>query len=161
MTPFAPASNLEIEHILESAVILSWSELVSRSEPAMIHVEYATAPEPCLQYLKIWQSGKRGKWDLICEYWISAGSAGDPKIGLTFCASYHSPRLTEILGNVLQHQKSIPDALSGETKLNLIVIAFPTPEEKQSAIRCISQAYRERGLSFAATQGTRLNHDAA
>ena len=161
MIPVPSTTNLRIEQILESAVILGWNELLSGSDSATVHVEYATAPEPCLQYLKIWQSGKRGKWDLVCEYWISAGSAGNPKIGLTFGASYHSPRLTEILENVLQHQKGIPDALSGETKLNLIVVAFPGPGERQSAIRCISQAYEQRGLSFAAKQGARLNNDAA
>jgi hypothetical protein len=73
----------------------------------------------------------------------------------------HSPRLTEMLENILQHQKGIPAPFSGETKLNLIIVAFPTPEEKQSAVRCISQAYERRGLSFAPMQGTRLNNEVA
>jgi hypothetical protein len=158
MTSLAPATHRQIEDILESAVILSWNELLSGSHSAMVHVEYATAPEPCLQYLKIWRFEKQRKWDLICEYWISAGSAGTPKIGLTFGPSYHSPRLSEILESVLQEQKDIPDALSGETKLNLIVVAVPTPEERLSATRCISDAYEQRGLSFTGMRGHRLNH---
>jgi hypothetical protein len=148
MTSLASAIDLQIEHILESAVILSWNELVSGSDSAMIQVEYATAPEPCLQYLKTWRSTKRGEWDLICEYWISAGSAGAPKIGLTFGAGYHSACLTEILESVLRHQGDIPDPLSGETKLNLIIVALPTQEESLRATRCISEAYEQRGLSF-------------
>jgi hypothetical protein len=154
MTSLASATNLQIEHILESAVILSWKELLSGSDSAMVHVEYATAPEPCLQYLKIWRSAKRGEWDLICEYWISAGPAGAPRIGLTFGPDYHSARLIEILDSVLRHQRDVPDILSGETKLNLIVVALPTPQEILSATRCISEAYEQRGLSFASMRDT-------
>ena len=154
MSSLVSATHLQIEHILESAVILSWKELISGSDSAMIHVEYATAPEPCLQYLKIWRSAEPGEWDLICEYWISAGPAGAPKIGLTFGPDYHSARLTEILGSVLRHHRDVPDILSGETKLNLIIVALPTPQEKLSATRCISEAYEQRGLSFASMRGT-------
>ena len=137
MSSLASATHLQIEHILESAVILSWKEPISGrgSDSAIVHVEYATAPEPSLQYLKIWRTAKRGEWDLICEYWISAGSAGAPKIGLTFGPGYHSASLTEILESVLRHQGDVPDALSGETKLTLIVVALPTPQEKLSATR--------------------------
>jgi hypothetical protein len=159
MTLLAPITNLQLEHVLESAVILSWNELLNGSDSAMIHVEYATAPEPCLQYLKIWQSTTRAKWDLICEYWMSAGSEGTPHIGLTFGAGYHSPRLTEILESILRHQGGIPDALSGQTKLNLIVVALPTAQERLSATRCISEAYEQRGLSFAIS-GNRIENAA-
>jgi hypothetical protein len=156
MTSPGSATNLQIEQILESAVILSWNELLSGSDSAMVHVEYATAPEPCLQYLKIWRSAKQANWDLICEYWISAGSpgAGAPRIGLTFGPSYHSPRMTEILETILRHQGQIPDALCGETKLNLIVVASPTPQERLGAARCISEAFEQRGLSFAVMRDT-------
>lgn len=155
MSSLASATHPQIERILESAVILSWKELLSGSDSTTVHVEYATAPEPSLQYLKIWRLGKRGEWDLICEYWISAGSAGVPRIGLTFCPGYHSARLTEILGNVLRHQSNVPDALSGKTKLNLIILALPTQQESLSATKCISDAYQQRGLSFASMSGAR------
>jgi hypothetical protein len=79
----------------------------------------------------------------------TARPAGAPKIGLTFGPDYHSARLTEILESVLRHHRDVPDILSGETKLNLIVVALPTPQEKLSATRCISDAYEQRGLSFA------------
>lgn len=156
MSSFVSATHLQIEHILESAVILSWNELLSGrgSDSAIVHVECATAPEPSLQYLKMWRSAKRGEWDLICEYWISGGSASAPKIGLTFGPGYRSARLTEILESVLRHEGDVPDTLSGETKLTLILVALPTPQEKLRATRCISEAYEQRGLSFASTRGT-------
>jgi len=147
----SPVRNLQLEHVLESAVILSWNELLSGSDSAIVHVECATAPEPCLQYLKIWRSTKHTKWDLICEYWISAGSEGTPQVGLTFSTGYHSPRLTEILESILRHHGGIPDALSGQTKLNLIVVALPTAQERLTATRCISEAYKQRGLSFSSS----------
>lgn len=157
MTSLAPATNLQIEDVLESAVILSWSELLSSAESAMVHVEYATAPEPCLQYLKIWRSRKQAQWDLICEYWVSAGPTGAPHMGLTFGRGYHSPCLTKILESILRHQGGIPDALSGKTKISLIVVGLPTPQEKLSATRCMSEAYQQRGLSFAAMRDSGLN----
>jgi hypothetical protein len=157
MTSPALVTNLKIDEILESAVILSWNELFIGSDSTSVHVEYAIAPEPCLQYLKIWRSAKKG-WDLICEYWVSGGQAGSSKIGLTFGHGYHSPRLTEILESILRHQGDVPDVLSGKTKLNLLVIALPTPQEKLSATRRIAKAYEQRGLSFADSAGFRLNH---
>jgi len=159
MSWLAPPPNLPLDDILESAVILSWSELFSGPDSSMVHVEYATAPEPCLQYLKIWRSSKRSKWELICEYWISAGSAGAPHIGLTFGRGYRSPRLTKMLESILRHQGGIPDALAGETKLNLIVVGLPTPQERLSATRCMSMAYEQRGLSFATMRDSRLNRE--
>jgi hypothetical protein len=86
------------------------------------------------------------QWDLICEYWISAGSAGVPHIGLTFGRGYQSAVLSEILEYLFRHQGGIPDALSGETKLNVIVVALPTSQERLSATRCISKAYEQWGL---------------
>jgi len=154
MTTTAPATNLELQNVLESAVILSWNELLSGFDSAMVHVEYATAPEPCLQYLKMWRSMKQGKWDLVCEYWISAGSAGTPPVGLTFGRGYHSPLLSEILGCLLRQQRGTPDVFSGETKLNVIVVALPTSQERLSATRCISKAYEQRGLPFATMRKT-------
>lgn len=154
----APSTNLGIEHVLESAVILSWNELLSGSDPSMIHVEYATAPEPCLQYLKIWRS-RRQQWDLVCEYWMAAGGPGAPKMGLTFGRGHQSPSLTKILGSILQHQGGIPDALSGKTKINLIVVGLPTPQEKLTAARCMSEAYEQRGLSFAAMRDPGLSRE--
>lgn len=152
MISVASATTLKIEHILESAVILSWNELLNGSDSAMVHVEYATAPEPCLQYLKMWRSIRRGKWDLMCEYWITAGAPGGPKIGLTFGPGYYSLRLAGVLASILSHRNGIPDPLFGETKINLIFVALPTPQETLNATRCISEAYEQRGLSFAGMQ---------
>lgn len=161
MTSLLSATNLRIDQILESAVILGWNELLSGSESAIVHVEYATAPEPCLQYLKIWRPETKGKWDLICEYWISAGSASLPKAGLTFRPGYHSVRLEDTLASIMRHHDGIPDALFGETKLHMIFVSSPTPQERLSAARCISQAYEQRGLSFATAHAPELNNDAA
>jgi hypothetical protein len=159
MTSILSATNLRIEQILESAVILGWNELLSGSDSAIVHVEYGTAPEPCLQYVKIWRSEKKGKWDLICEYWIAAGRPDSPKVGLTFGRGYHSPSLTKILGSILQHQRGMPDALSGETKVNLIVVGLPTAQERLIATNCMSEAYEQRGLSFANMRDTGLNRE--
>ena len=152
MTPYvAPIGTSPIEEMLESAVVLSFSELLQEPRKGMVHVEYGTAPEPSLQYLKMWRSENHKGWDLICEYWASSGSAGSPERGLTFSNGCHSESLAEMLENSLSHHRGLPPALSGETKLNLILVASPTEEDVRKAATCMTAAYQRLGLVFAET----------
>src|SRR5579885_2827343 len=60
-----------IERILESAVVVSWTDLICGGKAGLIHVEYGFAPTGTLDYLKFWSSITRGHWRLACEYWMS------------------------------------------------------------------------------------------
>lgn len=137
-----------IDDVLESAVVLSWRELLQGMRPGLIHVEYGTAPEPSLQYVKMWRSSRRGSWDLICEYWISPGMAGRPSMGLTFRNGYYSAALTEILQEMMLHRDGLPNSLAGHTGVSLIVVHAPTLGERRKAKDCISDAYERIGLAY-------------
>ena len=154
MIPYlASRRRLQIEDILESAVVLSWKELLDSSHKGVVHVEYGTAPEPSLQYLKIWLSTTRGKWDLICEYWMSRGSSSLPAAGLTFSNGYHSAHLAHMLEDVMRRHGGIAGSLSGETSVGLIMVGPPTEGDTLEASDRMSKAYERLGLAFAATAG--------
>jgi hypothetical protein len=145
----APVEIFPMEEMLESVVVLNWNELLQGPHKGMVHVEVGTAPEPSLQYLKIWLSKNHKGWDLICEYWASSGSAGSPARGLTFSNGYLCASLAEMLEKSLRRHDGFPAALSGETKLNLILVASPTDEDRRKAAVCMSATYQRLGLTFA------------
>jgi hypothetical protein len=142
----APLQRIPIDRALVSAVVLSWNDLVKGSLPQIVHVEYGTAPEPSLQYLKIWVSTAPGTWDLICEYWITLGSSRAPAAGLTFGHGYYSSDLKQMLGHLMRHQDNFPDPLSGKSGVKLILVQPPTEDDRLQAGVCIREAYRRLGL---------------
>lgn len=149
----APMQRVQIARVLESAVVLSWKDLLHPSKEGLVHVEYGTAPEPSLQYLKIWLSTTRGAWDLICEYSMSSGSSRVPAAGLTFSNGYHSADLALMLEQMMQHHDGFPNSLSGESAVNLIQVHSPTERDRVNAGACMTEAYHRLGLPFAATPG--------
>lgn len=149
----APMQRVQIARVLESAVVLSWKDLLHPSKEGLVHVEYGTAPELSLQYLKIWLSTTRGAWDLICEYWMSSGSSRVPAAGLTFSNGYHSADLALMLEQMMQHHDGFPNSLSGESAVNLIQVHSPTERDRVKAGACMTEAYHRLGLPFAATPG--------
>lgn len=155
MVPYpAPIERAQIYRVLESAVVLSWKELHQSSHKGVIHVEYGTAPEPSLQYLKIWLARRQGTWDLICEYWMCPGTSTVPAAGLTFSNGYYSAHLAQMLEDVMRHHDGIPGSLSGDTALGLIAVESPTEDKRQKAGNCMSQAYQRMGLEFAKYAGS-------
>lgn len=151
--PTARTQRVEIARVLESAVVLSWKDLLGKSKGGLVHVEYGTAPEPSLQYLKVWLSTTRGTWNLICEYWTSSGSSKLPAAGLTFSNGYHSEDLTVMLEQMMQHHDGFADSLSGESGINLIQVQSPTEGDRVIAGARMTEAYHRLGLLFAGSRG--------
>lgn len=147
------AAKIPIYRMLESAVVLSWRDLVETSPQDLIHVEYGTAPEPSLQYLKIWRLAGRGAWNLICEYWMCLGSSPTPKTGLTFSNGYHSAALAKMLEFIMQHQNSF-SATFGTSSVGLLQVQTPTKEATSAARNCMSEAYKRIGLANGRTSGS-------
>lgn len=148
-----PPQRVQIDRVLESAVVLSWKEVLQRRKDGIVHIEYDTAPEPSLQYVKIWVSTRRGLWDLICEYWMAQGTSRVPTRGLTFSNGYHSLQLQHILEHTLGHGDGIADPLSGDTSVSLILVHPPTIDDRQNATDCITEAYNRIGLAYPGAQG--------
>jgi hypothetical protein len=139
------AIKIQIDRILTSAVVLSWEDLLHVSQRGLIHIEYA--PGKSLQYLKVWELTGKGKWSLVCEYWMSCGATVTPPEGMTFSNNYHSAGLAEMLEVIMQHQDSFAASL-GRPGAGLIQVTMPTDQESLAATACMRHAYESLGLTF-------------
>jgi hypothetical protein len=145
----ANARRVKIDRVLESAVVLNWSELLQASEKGQVHIEYGMAPEPSLQYVKIWLSTVKGEWDLICQYWMSPGKSGTPAAGITFTEGYRSAALAQMLDQMMQHRDGFANSLCEDSGVKMIQITPPTDKDTQDAGECMTAAYERVGLVFS------------
>ena len=131
------SENQSLERVLESAVIVSWADLMPGIQTGLIHIEYGFAPGGTLNYLNFWSSTTRGQWLLACEYWVSASTSHSA--GIRFHNSYQSEGLAHILEPVMQHQTafSLPGNLGRQ---GLLQIPAPTQEESMAAAAFVSEA---------------------
>ncbi len=140
-----PAIKIELDRVLECAVILSWRDLMSASISGSIHIEYRTKPDGSLEYLSAWSSVKRGYWRLICEYWMDPHSSHGS--GLRFANGYGSRSLARMLELIMQHQ----DTFSKSSQLRnhgLIQVHPPGEKERIAAGNCMRKAFEFLGFSL-------------
>ena len=128
-----PDENKSLERALESAIIVSWTDLMHGAQTGLIHIEYGFAAGGTLDYLKVWSSLSRGHWLLACQYWMSANTFHGA--GVCFDNGYESEGLAHILEFVMQHQNSfvLPPNLGRQGLLQI-----PTPTERESAAAAIA-----------------------
>jgi hypothetical protein len=132
-----PNENESLERILESAVVLSWADLMRGAQTGLIHIEYGFAAGGTLDYLKFWSSITRGHWLLACQYWMSASKFH--RTGVHFDNGYQSEGLARILESVMQHQTafSLPADLGRQ---GLLQIPTPTQKESVGAAASVNEA---------------------
>ena len=143
--PTQTHSTIGFDRLLESAVVLSWEDLMQASESGLVHVEYRVGPGKPLEYLKVWSSKTRGHWNLVCEWLRASPSQHD---GLAFSNHYHSADLTKMLEFVMQHQYTFPNA-SQPQRDGLIQVHSPAQEEKSAAESCMREAFEFVGSHLA------------
>jgi hypothetical protein len=114
-----------LDSVIENAVVLSWNELMPKGTSGIIHVEYHTAPEGLLEYLKVWASTERGYWNLVCEYWKFSLWSHVP--GLIFGKSHHPGEFSRRLESVMHHEG---DFAKLPRQDGLIQIYPPTERER-------------------------------
>ena len=131
------SEDQSLERILESAVVVSWADLIPGAQTGSIHIEYGFAAGGTLDYLKVWSSTIRGQWLLACEYWMSASTVHST--GVQFHNGYRSEGLAHILESVMQHQTafSLPVDFGRQ---GLLQIPTPTQEESVAASALVSKA---------------------
>jgi hypothetical protein len=134
----ADHGSQSLDQILESAIVVSWADLMRGTETGLIHIEYGFAPDGTLDYLKVWSSISRGHWLLACEYWMSASTFHST--GVRFENGYKSKGLAHILESVMQHQNSfvLPPNLGRQ---GLLQISAPTAEESAGAAALVDVAF--------------------
>jgi hypothetical protein len=127
-----------LERVLESAIVLSWADLMRGTPSGLIHIQYGFASDGTLDHLQIWSSISRGQWLLACEYWILP-STFHPA-GARFSNGYQSEGLAKILDSLMQHQTAfwLPADLGRQ---GLLQISTPTQEESTTAATSVNKAY--------------------
>ncbi|HET7442353.1 MAG TPA: hypothetical protein VFJ47_13705 [Terriglobales bacterium] len=140
------SEHQNLDQILESAVVASWSDLMRGAPTGLIHIEYGFAPSGTLDYLQLWSSITRGHWLLACEYWMSASKFHG--IGVHFDNGYQSEGLAHSLELVMQHQNAFVLPLN-RGRQGLLQIATPTQEEGAAAAASVSEAFDRIRLALA------------
>ncbi len=138
--------NQSLERTLESAVIVSWADLIHEAQTGLIHIEYGFASTGTLDYLKVWSSLTRGHWLLACEYWMSESTFHGA--GVRFDNGYESEGLSNILERVMQHQAFfvLPENMGRQ---GLLQISTPTEEDRSAAAQWIRDAFDRLGSALA------------
>jgi hypothetical protein len=141
-----PDEKQSLDRILESAIVVSWDDLMRDAQTGLIHVEYGFAPSGTLDFLKVWSSLTRGHWLLACEYWMSATTFHGS--GVRFDNGYESEGLANILEFVMQHQSEF-DLPANRGRQGLLQISTPTSEESAAAGELIHGACDHLGADLA------------
>lgn len=141
-----PNHDQTLEGILESAVVVSWTDLMRGAQTGLIHIEYAFAPGGTVDYLKLSSSITPGHWLLACKYWMTTSTFHNS--GVTFDNGYESEGLAHILESVMQHQDrfSLPTDFGRQ---GLLQIPSPTQEENTAAAASVSEALAHVGSALA------------
>jgi hypothetical protein len=135
-----PYENQSLERILESAILVSWADLMRGAQTGLI------AAGGTLDYLQVWSSITRGHWLLACGYRMSASKFHGT--GVHFDNQYQSEGLAHILEFVMQHQTAFvlpPDC----GRLGLLQIPTPTEEESIAAAASVREAFDRFGSVLA------------
>lgn len=139
------APIIQMRRILESAVILSWKDLLPPSQRGLIQIEYV--PGTHLSYVKIWQLTEKGEWSLVCEYWLSHRPAIATDDGTTFSNGHHSAGLAAMLQVIMQHKDHFA-APHRPGSPSSIQVRLPTEQDTIEANAFMRQAYESIGLAF-------------
>ena len=125
-----------LERVLESAVVVSWPDLMRGAQAGLVQIEYDFAAGGTLDDLKFWSSITRGHWLLAVEYWASPSKSHST--GVHFENGYESEALKHILNSVMQHQSkfSLPVNLGRQ---GLLQIAAPTQQESVLASALVNE----------------------
>lgn len=125
-----------LERILESAVVVSWADLMHGARPGLIHIEYAFDADGTLDSLKFLSSVSRGHWLLAVEYRTSPSTPHST--GVRFHNGYEAQVLKQILDLVMQHQTefSLPVDFG---RLGLLQVSTPTQQESVVASALVSE----------------------
>ena len=135
-----------LERILESAVVVSWADLMRGAQAGLVHIEYGFAAAGTLDYLKFWSSLSRGRWLLIGEYCM--GTAKSHSAGFHFENGYQSEGLSHLVESTMQNQAafSLPANLGRQ---GLLQISTPTQVERAAATAVIKEVLERLSSSLA------------
>jgi hypothetical protein len=112
--------------MLESAVVLGWSDLSQAQESHSMQMEYGFGAEGTIDFLKLWRSSDRGHWHLVCQYDLQTQNL------VRFEKGYASAGLRRNLEFIMQHQSDFLP-LHNYGREGLLQIQEPTQEQVDAA----------------------------
>jgi len=136
--------NQSLERILESAVVVSWEDLM-HAQTGLIHIKYDFAPDGTLEYLAVWSSIIRGHWLLVCDYRMSASKFHGA--GIHFENGYQSEPLAYILEVIMQHQDCFA-LVPNLGRQGLLQVPTPTQKESTAAAASMREIFAGLDLVF-------------
>lgn len=125
--------------LLKSAVVMSWTDLISEGQSGTVHVDCRFGDENAVDHLTIWVATERGEWRLAGEY--SMSRAKKSLTGMSFESSYRSEKLGCTLDTILEHQHSFAP-LPNPGRDGLIEVEQPTTRERRMAESTIASMLR-------------------
>jgi hypothetical protein len=128
-----PAQNFQLSQILESAVILNWSDLVQEASGGLLQIEYHVGGERSVDSLKMWCNTTRGYWSLVCDYSVNPGWSNGPR----FSNGFHSRNLGRFLESIMLNQNLFQHA--SEINSNVVIQVGP-PREQEIATAKLQMA---------------------
>jgi len=130
----ATCTNITLDQILESAVVLSWKDLLPGTRTSLVHVEYRLEAGGSLEFLKVWSSITSGHQYLVSE-WNPSAAANH----VSFSNDFYSKDLAQMLESIIQHQAAFSKDLTLHRD-GLVQIQPPTEEDRRSAEACMTEA---------------------
>jgi hypothetical protein len=123
---------MELDKVLQLAVISAWKDLIKVGNPCSIRVEYRCEPGTPLDSVRVWVARAGGCQDLLCDYWTWA-SAVHP-LGVRFRNGHSSDNLALTLGFIMRNQDQFTRPADA-CRDGLVLIYPPTEDERLEASR--------------------------
>ncbi len=133
LTDSQTTQTVQLDRMLESAVVLSWDELMPNSTAGLIHIEYQSGADGSLEFLKIWASTIWGQWKLICEFWMRP--LWSHATGVRFGGDYHSIDFARTLELVVGNE-NVPIL----PNLRGLIQVYPPKDEELREAECMTNA---------------------
>ncbi len=130
------APSLQLDRILESAVILGWKDLGQSCGEGMVQLEYHVGREGAVEYLKMWCANGRGYLSLVCDYSVNPGWSGGPR----FANGYHSRELGRLLEAIMMNQTMFQHACQAGNNV-LLQVGSPTEEQIATANQRMTETF--------------------
>lgn len=136
------AMTTELGRVLQSAVIVSWDDLMPPATTGSVHIEYGRGASGAIDFLKVFSSTTWGYWKLACEYWVSSSWGHTP--GMSFGDIPCPRKFAQTIQRLMQHESEF--ARSSELSCSgLIQITPPTEAEREDASNCLTEVFDHLG----------------
>ena len=142
-TPYLhSATTAELTRVLQSAVILSWDDLMPPATTGSVHIEYGKAASGAIDFLKVLSSTTRGCWKLACEYWVSPSWGHTP--GMSFGDIPCPRKFAQTIQNLMQHESEFTPPCESSCN-GMIQVTRPTEAEREDASNCLAEVFDRLG----------------